>query len=1227
MLLDEIKYITTTKTTMKLQGFFGALWLMTMCLVASQKVRADEAQGNVKDVDICIYGSTPAGIMAAYTAKLKGKSVLLVSPTKRIGGLTAGGLGWTDIGDSTSHRRIIKGFAREFYRRIGQHYGMASPTFYFEPKVALATFKGFFAEAGLKDSIDIWYEWRIVSAEKEGNEVKSIRLSPIPFPKGTGSLAAESPSSSGEGAVVRARIFMDCSYEGDLMARAGITYTVGREPASKYGEPENGVQCLNKHQFTDGVDPYVIPGDPSSGLLWGIMPEPMGKKGDGDNHIQAYNYRLTLTKNKPFRAITAQVPDNYDPSKYELLFRWMAKKGWSGYGDCIKWTYMKDSSGPNSWNAYKTDNNNNGAFSTDMIGYSWDYPEATYEQRDSIAKLHEDYTKGLLYILWTDPRVPQNIRDEFNLWGYPLDEYEDNENFTPQLYIREARRMIGRMVMTEDYCLKNKVADDPIAWGAYTMDSHNCGRYVVNGMVKNEGDVQRHLTKGPYNISYRAVTPKESEAKNVIVPVCLSASHIAYGSIRMEPVYMVLGETTALAAVQAIDEHDGCVQAVDPSRCIAQLENGLDIEHYETLPEVMNSVAVDITSRVLANPSFEESFTKNTLPPTGWQELPEGMTLQRSMNKTAKNKDGQQAYVCKPATNSTITKPLHLYQHIPAEKLGAGIYKVSCRMWVEKDFYGTACLFADNQRGDNCNVQYWTNEPYYRNGTSGYDNLTYTDYRTTFARHAGGFNSSTAQNMQRMEVYITLQDGDDLLLGIRTNSANQGSDKNGAGYFMVDDFHVEKVTEQPLSQDEFCDEVLTNYDFEKNPKGVTYDWNLKTTINEASNGPIYGWQSNAWTDNYGGVSDGTNLEWKWAAYVASTSGVIPNDFRLYQTIPAEKLTPGIYEVNARMWQYASKLGITRLYGQAGDKCVVQYYGVEGKYPASVLTEGETATFAGLSANTTTGRVNDMSLDIEVGEGEDLEIGVKSGYGVEDNNTPGANHGKFYVDLVRTWKVSDLPVTFDESSSDNVIVPRAYNNKVVLNKTFKNGEWQYVCLPFSLNANDIETIFGKGTKTSPVQNSKTPSDFCPPSGEALPNCSATNGQLPSRGRSNRSTKSTSVEESLPIEGEVWRGSVPFLVCPTDVLPAPIVLENVRIETDTPQTVTADGKIITGTFQRTGDVPAFSAIVTEDPDGIGEVKSENLEVKNEGASWYDLGGSRVPFPAKGGIYVTKGRSVLK
>lgn len=1183
---------------MKTRGFLYSFLLSAACLISTLNVQAEEVTTTEKEVDICIYGSSPAGIMAAYTAKLKGKSVLLISTTKRLGGLTTGGLGWTDIGDSISHRRIIKGFAREFYRRIGQHYGMATPTFYFEPKVALATFRGFLDEAGIKDSTDIWYQWRIVSAEKEGNEVKSITLEDATNPKVT-------PQRT-----VRAKIFMDCGYEGDLMARAGITYTVGRESADKYGEPENGAQCLNKHQFCDGVDPYVIPGDPSSGLLWGIMSEPMPAKGTGDNHIQAYNYRLTLTKNKPFRPITEKVPDNYDPSKYELLFRWMEKKGWSGYGDCIKWTYMKDSSGPNSWNAYKTDNNNNGAFSTDMIGYSWDYPEATYEQRDSIAKLHEDYTKGLLYILWTDPRVPQKIRDEYNLWGYPLDEYEDNENFTPQLYIREARRMIGRMVMTEDYCLKNKVANDPIAWGAYTMDSHNCGRYVVNGMVKNEGDVQRHLTKGPYNISYRAVTPKESDARNVIVPVCLSASHIAYGSIRMEPVYMVLGETTALAAIQALDEHDGCVQRVDPSRCVAQLENGLSIERIDALPEVMNSVSVDITSRVLTNPSFEENFTKNTLPPTGWQESPAGTTLQRSMNKTARNKDGLQAYVCKPATNSTITTPMRLYQQVPAEKLGAGIYKVSCRMWIEKDFYGTACLFADNQRGDNCNVQYWTNEPYYRNGTSGYDNLTYTDYRTNFARHAGGFNSSTAQNMQRMVVYITLQDGDDLLLGVRTSSANQASDKNGAGYFMVDDFHVEKVAEKPLSQDEFCNSVLTNYDFEKNPKGITYDWNVKTTINEAANGPIYGWQSSGWTDNYGGVSDGSNLEWKWAAYVASASDVIPNDFRLYQTIPAEKLEPGIYEVNARMWQYASKLGITRLYGQAGNKCSVQYYGVESKYPASVLTEGETATFAGLSANTTTGRVNNMALDIEVGEGEDLEIGVKSGYGAEANKTAGANHGKFYVDLIRTWKVSDLPVAYDENASNNDIRPRKYNNKVVLNKTFTNGEWQFVCFPFSLNAADIETIFGKGTIVEQMEVLEI--------------------DVKEYHASKSNTNEWGYDEH---DGLYYRivnkmeAGCPYLICPTDALASPITLEHVQITRDDPWEYGQGYCYIKGTFQKTDEVPAFSAYIIDDPNGIKIIDNGQQTTDND-AKWYDLQGREMRNNKfQKGIYVTKGKAVRK
>lgn len=1193
---------------MKAKRFITLSVLVTLISFFTQISAQEYSDQTPKQVDICIYGSTPAGIMAAYTARLKGKSVLLVSPTKRLGGMTAGGLGWTDIGDSVSHRRIIKGYAREFYRRIGNHYGIASPQFYFEPKVALATFQGFLQEAGIKDDEDIWYQWRIVSAQKEGNSIQSIVLEDGTNPKVT-------PQRT-----VKAKIFFDCSYEGDLMARAGVTYTIGREPSSQYNEPENGVQMLNKHQFVDGVDPYVIPGDPSSGLLWGIMEEPMGEKGEGDNHIQAYNYRLTLSKQN-FRPITDEIPDNYDPSKYELLFRWMAKKGWSGTGDCIKWTYMKDSSGPNSWNAYKTDNNNNGAFSTDMIGHSWDYPEATYEQRDSIAKLHEDYTKGLLYILWTDPRVPANIQNEYKKWGYPLDEYTDNNNFTPQLYVREARRMIGRMVMTEDYCLRKKEVDDPIAWGAYTMDSHNCGRYVVNGMVKNEGDVQRHLTAGPYGISYRAVTPLEKEARNLIVPVCLSASHIAYGSIRMEPVYMVLGQTTALAAIQAIDEHNGCVQAVDASKCIDQLENGIHIEEFEQVPQTNNSVAVDITARVLQNASFEEAYTDNTLPPTGWLEKPAGTTLQRGINNVAKGKDGNQTYVCKPAKNSTIIAPLHLYQQIPAEKLGAGIYKVSCRMWVEKDYYGTSCLFADNGEGTNCNVQYWCNEPYYRNGSSGYDALTYTDYRTSFASHAGGFNNTATQHMQRMVVYINLRDGDDLLVGIRTNSTNQGVDKNGAGYFIADDFKIEKVVERPLSQEAFCDSMLVNYRFEKDPKGVTYDYNVKAVKDEAANGTIYGWQSNAWTDSYGGVSDGTNLEMKWAGWVASKGSVIPNDFKLYQTIPAQKLTPGIYEVNARMWQYQTKLGITRLYGAAGDKCSVQYYGSEGKYPESVRTPGEEATFACLDANTSSGRVNQMSLEIAVGEGEDLEVGVKSGYGDEANKTNGANYGKFYIDLLRTWKVSDLPVTYEAQAEENPIHTHNYTQKVILNRQFINHEWNSVCLPFALNKADIATLFGAGTEVMEFSGANT---------------------------AKATVHFTAVEE--------MKAGVPYLLKPTDVLPSPIILQHVTVSEATPSVVTFEGISFCGTFTLTpihetegiftvaadgqalteaaASLQGFSAYLKA-PSGyqvvIGKENDETSvhlpSVKGSNNRIYTISGMPGRMAEHKGIYLTKGKKFLK
>lgn len=480
-------------------------------------------------VDICIYGGNSAGIIAAYRASLEGKKVLVIEPSGRIGGLTAGGLGQTDIGKVS----IIRGLARDFYQRVGQAYGKSEPAYNFEPKVALQIYQEYVKEAG----IDVWYHHRIVSAQKKGNQLRSITL--------------EDTSRQLRSCTVEAKVFIDCSYEGDLMARAGVSYTVGRESNAQYGETYNGVQMLQGHQFPDGVDPYCIKGDSTSGLLWGIMKGQPGQQGEADNHVQAYNFRIALT-NVPDNRTDITQPEHYDPSHYELMLRLNEVAPWQDLNSIFIWSLMPGG---------KTDINNRNGFSTDLIGGSWDYPEADYDTRQRIWQEHLDYTKGMLYFLGHDERVPQHIRQEMLQWGYPKDEYTDDGHFTPQLYIRESRRMIGRMVMTEHHCTGRQVACDSVGWAAYWMDSHNCGRYVVNGMVKNEGNVEIPI-HAAYPVSYRAITPQEQECSNLLVPVCLSASHIAYGSIRMEPVFMVLGEASAIAACMAISGHNNRVQEV-----------------------------------------------------------------------------------------------------------------------------------------------------------------------------------------------------------------------------------------------------------------------------------------------------------------------------------------------------------------------------------------------------------------------------------------------------------------------------------------------------------------------------------------------------------------------------------------------------------------------------------------------------------------------------------------
>ena len=479
-------------------------------------------------VDVCVYGGTSAGVMAAYAAKKAGKSVMLIEPGQHLGGLSAGGLGATDIGNKFA----ITGLARDFYRRIGKHYGKLEQ-WTFEPHVAENLFGQYMKEA----NVPVLKGYRLVDVVMNGKLIKEVTVENA------------APPSSKTNRVIRAKQFIDCTYEGDLMAKAGVAYTVGREANSQYGETWNGVQLLDKHQFPDGVDPYVVPGKPESGLLYGVSNAKLVSTGSGDRSIQAYNYRMCLTDD-PANRLAITRPGSYDSTNYELLLRQIQKKEPKE----LTWNLMHFVMMPNR----KTDVNNCGGFSTDMIGANFDYADATYARRTQIIRDHEQYTKGLFYFIGHDPRIPKHLRDEMLQWGYPKDEYLDNGHFSHQLYIREARRMVGEYVMTQANCEGKATVTDGVGMAAYTMDSHNCQRLVVNSpdrapMVRNEGDVQVGGFPS-YPISYRSMVPKRGSVQNLLVPVCLSATHIAYGSIRMEPVFMVLGQSAAVAACQAIDE-------------------------------------------------------------------------------------------------------------------------------------------------------------------------------------------------------------------------------------------------------------------------------------------------------------------------------------------------------------------------------------------------------------------------------------------------------------------------------------------------------------------------------------------------------------------------------------------------------------------------------------------------------------------------------------------------
>ena len=521
----------------------------------------------VREVDICVYGGTSGGVIAAYTAMKSGKSVLLIEPGHHLGGLTTGGLGYTDIGN----KYAVTGLSRDFYRRIGQHYGPFEQ-WIFEPHVAEEVFLGYIHAA----KVNVLYQHRLVSVNKQGEWIREITVE-----------NSDHPGKSSY-AVVRAKMFIDCSYEGDLMAKAGVSYFTGREPNADYHETYNGVQLREKHQFPDGIDPYKVPGHSESGLVWGVSPGALDAQGTGDKKIQTYNFRICLTNN-PSNRIPITQPKGYDATHYELLLRYLEKKPAKDL-----WGFLKFDLMPNQ----KTDINNNGPFSTDMIGMNYDYPEADYATREKIQTAHEEYTKGLLYFIGHDERMPAGLREQMLQWGYPKDEYTDHSNWTPQLYVREVRRMKGEYIMTQANCEAKEVVSDGVGMAAYTMDSHNCQRIVVNGMVKNEGDVQIGGF-GPYPISYRSIIPRAAECRNLLVPVCLSATHIAYGSIRMEPVFMVLSQSAAVAAVMALKTRSA-VQEVD----VKQLQQTLVTNPLadNSTPEIL--VDNDDTAHIILNGSW-----------------------------------------------------------------------------------------------------------------------------------------------------------------------------------------------------------------------------------------------------------------------------------------------------------------------------------------------------------------------------------------------------------------------------------------------------------------------------------------------------------------------------------------------------------------------------------------------------------------------------------------------
>jgi len=516
--------------------------------------------------DLVVYGSSPAALTAAIEAQNHGKTAVIVCPETRIGGLTTGGLGQTDIGNKSA----FGGLALQFYKDIADYYKSPSSWKYekrsdympdgqcagslgadsmwtFEPHAALDVLLGWERRHSLRIARGEFLDRGPGGVVKDGARVAAIKTL--------------------SGRAFSGRMFVDATYEGDLLAAAGVGYAVGREANSVYGETISGVEraLSRNHQFNPRVSPYVKAGDPASGLLPGVEPDTDEPEGAGDRRVQAYCFRMCLT-DEPSNRIPFVKPEGYDPLDYELLLRNLEAIDPKVFVDNRNkpWAFMPwiNSRMPNR----KTDTNNRTGVSTDFIGQNWRWPEGSYEERAKMLKAHLAYQMGLMWTLANNQRVPEPIRSRVAQWGTCRDEFSDGlgNGWQSQLYVREGRRMVGEYVVTEHDVLRSRVTERPVAMAAYGMDSHHVRRYVgKDGFVRNEGNIEDWRAGGkPYPIDYGAILPKKAECENLLVPVCVSASHMAFGSIRMEPVFFALGQAAGAAAALSID--DSCaVQDLD----------------------------------------------------------------------------------------------------------------------------------------------------------------------------------------------------------------------------------------------------------------------------------------------------------------------------------------------------------------------------------------------------------------------------------------------------------------------------------------------------------------------------------------------------------------------------------------------------------------------------------------------------------------------------------------